>query len=383
MKIGIDIRLIGKNQTGSEVYFFNLVKNLAVIDKDNEYHLFTDRDPASDKQLAGELEKLSLGNNFRVEFVGNKDKFSWNLWQLPMHLKKNPVDVYHTQYITPFWLPRKTKLVTTIHDISFNYFPEFIKKLDLFFLKTFIPRSIRRADRVIAVSEYSRKDIIKYYQAPEEKVASICNGIDFDSYSANFSNQEKEEVKNKYKLPEKFLLYLGTLQPRKNIPALIEAYRILLGKYGHRELKLVIAGDKNAHNFDRKIDDLVGKMELQDDIIFPGWIEEPDKPILYKLADCFVFPSLYEGFGFPILEAMASGTPIVSSNETSLPEIGKNGALFCDPQNYEQFAENIDQVLRDTKARSVLIEKGLAVSQQFSWQTTARKTLEIYLSLNK
>jgi len=383
MKIGIDIRVIGKNRTGDEAYFFGLVKGLMEIDRENEYHLYTDRDPKGDSKLAREIERLNLKNNFKIDFVKKTNRFLWNLWYLPMYLRKNPVDIYHTQYIVPFWFPKNIKLVTTIHDISFNYFPEYIKKSDLFFLKTFIPRSIRKADRIIAVSEYSQEDIIKFYQSSAEKVGYTYNSVDFERFNQSLNEDQKEKVRKKYELPEKFLLYIGTLQPRKNIPSLADTLDVLMKKYSQTDLNLVIAGNRNANNFDRKIDRAIEKNNLKEKIFFPGWVDEEDKPILYKLAACFVFSSLYEGFGIPIVEAMASGTPVVCSNRTSLPEIGEGAVLLVDPENKEEFAKNINKILTDENFRNDLIKKGIEQAKKFSWQRMAEKTLKIYRQLEK
>ncbi|TSA44706.1 glycosyltransferase family 1 protein [bacterium] len=374
MRIGIDIRLIGKNRTGDEVYFFNLVKNLAATDKENEYRLYTDRDPEEDSDLAREIKKLELGPNFKIIFLNSPNRFWWNLWTLPEYLKKNPVDIFHTQYIAPFWLPKKIKLVLTIHDISFNFFPEYIKKTDLFFLRMLIPRSIRRADKIITVSASEQKQIIDFYKIPPEKIDFTYNGVDFEKFSQNYSDKQKEALRKKYNLPEKFLLYLGTLQPRKNIPVIIEAIKSL-------NIKLVLAGNRDARNFDQKIDEAIKKNGLQDKIIFPGWIDEKDKPILLQMAECFVFPSLYEGFGIPIIEAMAASLPVVCSDIPVLREIGKNAALFCDPKNSQQFAENISKILDDQSLREKLVRSGIETAQKFTWPKTAEKTLEIYASL--
>ena len=374
MKIGIDIRVIGKNRTGDEVYFFNLVKNLAATDKENEYRLYTDRDPKDDSDSAREIKKLELGPNFKIIFLNSPNRFWWNLWTLPKYLKKNPVDIFHTQYIAPFWLPKKIKLVLTIHDISFNFFPEYIKKTDLFFLRMLIPRSIRRADKIITVSASEQKQIIDFYKIPPEKIDFTYNGVDFEKFSQNYSDKQKEALRKKYNLPEKFLLYLGTLQPRKNIPVIIEAIKSL-------NIKLVLAGNRDARNFDQKIDEAIKKNGLQDKIIFPGWIDEKDKPILLQMAECFVFPSLYEGFGIPIIEAMAASLPVVCSDIPVLREIGKNAALFCDPKNSQQFAENISKILDDQSLREKLVRSGIETAQKFTWPKTAEKTLEIYASL--
>ena len=382
MKIGIDFRLIGKNRTGDEVYFFNLVKKLAVAGKENEYYLYTDRDPEKDESLKKEIEKLELGNNFKIIFIDSPNRFWWNLWALPAYLKKNPVDIFHTQYIAPFWLPKNTKLILTIHDISFNFFPQYIGKSDLFFLKTLLPRSIRRADKIITVSQNERKQIIEFYKVPLEKIEYVYNGVEYEKFAKDFSTEEKKRVQKKYNLPEKFLLYVGTLQPRKNIPALVETLKAYLDKYPDKNIKLLIAGNRQAHNFDKKIDEAVGKYNLQISVIFPGWIEENDKPIIYQLASCFVFPSLYEGFGIPIIEAMAAGIPVVCSDIPVLREIGEGAVLFCDPKNSHEFAEKIDQALNEN-LREDLIERGKNISQKYSWQKTAEKTLEIYKNVFK
>jgi glycosyltransferase involved in cell wall biosynthesis len=384
MKIGIDIRLIGKNQTGSEAYFFGLVKNLATIDETNEYFLFTNHDQVEDPNLKKEIEKLELRPNFKIIFLNSPNRFWWNLWALPNYLKKNPIDIFHTQYIAPFWLPKNMKLVLTIHDISFNYFPQYIKKSDLFFLKTLIPRSIRRADKIITVSESEKKNIIDFYKISPEKIDFTYNGIDFEKFSRAYSTKEKNDVSKKYNLPasnrsnrgepENFLFYLGTLQPRKNISVIIEALKNL-------DIKLVLAGNRRAHNFDKKIDETIEKNNLTHKIIFPGWIDEEDKPIFLQIATCFVFPSLYEGFGIPIIEAMASGTPVVCSDIPVLREIGKDAALFCDPKDSQQFTENISKILNDENLRKILIQKGINIARNFTWEKTAEKTLGVYKTL--
>jgi glycosyltransferase involved in cell wall biosynthesis len=383
MKIGIDIRLIGKKRTGDEAVFFNLVKNLAEIDSNNQYFLFTDRDPEKDAELKTEIGKLNLKNNFNLVFINAPNRFWWNLWALPNYLHHHPVDVFHTQYIAPFWLPKKVNLVLTIHDISFNFFPQFIKKSDLFFLKTLIPRSLKMAAKVIAVSDFTKKEIEKYYHIPAEKIAAVPNGVDFEMFNKNIAQEKLIEIKKKYSLPEKFLLYIGTLQPRKNIPVLIEALRILHEKPNFQDIKLVIAGNRQAHNFDSKIDEAITNYNLEKCVIFPGWVDEVDKPALYKLANCFVFPSLYEGFGIPIVEAMAAGTPVISSNKSCLSEIGRDGAIFSDPESPEEFARKIHEVLSDENLKNNLIEKGQKRARVYTWQKNAERTLAQYDNLVK
>lgn len=376
MKIGIDTRLIGKKRTGDEVYFFNLVKNLAVVDKENEYYLYTDRNPEKDSELKKEINKLNLRDNFKVVFINSPNRFWWNFWALPNYLKKNPVDIFHTQYIAPLWLPKNTKLVLTIHDISFNFFPECVKKTDLFFLKTLLPRSIRQANKIITVSESEKRNIADFYKIRPEKMASVYNGVDFKRFSQKYSEKEIEKINTKYKIPDtKYLIYIGTLQPRKNIPTLIGALKEL-------DIKLVIAGNRNSPNFDKKIDEAIKKYKLHNKVIFLGWVDEEDKPVLLQAAKCFVFPSLYEGFGIPLIEAMAAGTPVVCSDVPVFREIAKKGALFCNSKNSGELAKNITKVLTDENLRNNLVEKGETAAQKYPWQKTAEKTLEIYKSLD-
>jgi glycosyltransferase involved in cell wall biosynthesis len=383
MRIGIDIRLIGKKRTGDETVFFNLVKNLTEIDSSNQYFLFTDRDPKEDGELKTEINRLNLKNNFQIIFLDSPNRFWWNLWALPSYLRRHPVDVFHTQYIAPFWLPKNVKLVLTIHDISFNFFPQFIKFSDLFFLKTLIPRSLKMAAKVFAVSDFTKKEIERYYHIPTERVAAIPNGVDFELFNKYIAQNKLEEIRKKYNLPEKFLLYIGTLQPRKNIPALVEAAKILREKPNFHDIKLVIAGNRKAHNFDPKIDKAIINYNLEKCVVFPGWIDEGDKPALYKLAQCFVFPSLYEGFGLPIIEAMASGAPVVSSNKSCLSEIGRDGAIFVNPENPKEFSQKIHGVLSDENLKNNLIGNGQKRARVYAWKKNAERTLAQYKNLMK
>jgi len=244
----------------------------------------------------------------------------------------------------------------------------------LFFLKTLLPRSIRRADKIITVSQSEREQIINFYKIQPEKIDFVYNGVDYENFAKEFSEEEKEKVRQKYNLPQKFLLYIGTFQPRKNIPVLIEAIKSL-------DIKLILAGNRNARNFDKKINEVIEKNNFQNKVIFPGWIDEEDKPALLQIADCFVFPSLYEGFGIPIVEAMAAGTPVISSNKTSLPEVGKDGALFCDPKNTDEFSKRIYQAIADENLKADIIKRGSEIAKLYSWQKTAEKTLNMYKSL--
>jgi glycosyltransferase involved in cell wall biosynthesis len=380
MRIGIDIRNIGKKRTGDEVVFFGLVKNLVHIDLENEYFLFTD---IFDEVVLNEI-KNELGikdrANFKIITLKSSNKFVWNSWSLPKYLRKNPVDVYHTQYIIPFFVSRKIKIITTIHDISFNFFPQYIKWSDLLFLKILIPWSLKSASAIIAVSEFTRNEIIKYYKIDPKKVKTIQNAIS-DNFSINYySDERKKEVRERYKLPEKFILYIGTMQPRKNIPFLIEAYANIQSKLAGA--KLVIAGRK-SHNYDCKIDQVYNKLNLGDSLIFPGYIKEDDKPVLFNLASLFVLPSFYEGFGIPIIEAMSQAVPTVASDIPSSREVGMDSVLYFNPSSLASLEEMMYNVFIDENLQKRLIKAGLETSKVFSWKENSQKTLELYKSLNQ
>ena len=378
MKIGIDIRNIGKKRTGDEVVFFNLVKNLAQIDTQNEYLLFTD---ILDKAVLQEIS-INLGienkSNFTIIPLFAKNKFDWNFSVLSKYLKKNPIDIYHTQYILPFFIPKNIKLITTIHDVSFLAYPEHIKFMDLVFLKILIPWSLKRASKIIAVSEFTKSEIIKYYQIDSEKIEVAQNAVGENFLKSLVESESPfaQNIQSKYSLPKDFILYIGTLQPRKNLPFLVEAFAKIKKEIG--ETKLVLCGNRNAHNFDPKIALKIKEFSLEKEVFFPGFVEENDKPAIFKLAKAFCYPSLYEGFGIPILEAFASNTPVITSDILPHQEVAQNCALFFNPTNIEELSQEIKLILTDEKIRNNLIEKGKQKLDTFSWKKNAQKVLETY-----
>ena len=424
MKIGIDIRLIGKNRTGDEVVFFNLTKKLARIDTDHRFELFTDETDGDKLAEIGKWLGIDGKENFKIVSLGSltptlsrgervvrkifNNRFSWNFWDLQKYLRKNPVDVYLTQYITPFFVPKEihphtnkagdgilgktanrirnkyvswrikhfgvgVKIVTIIHDISFNFFPQFIKKSDLLFLKTLIPLSIERADLVLGVSEFTRDEIIKFYKTDPKKVDFFHNAIGEDFKNQDVSEEKLVEVRKKYGLPEKFILYIGTLQPRKNIPFLIESYAKIKDKIS--DTNLVLVGNRQAHNFDIRIDEAIRKHNLEESVVFPGFVDEQDKAAVYKSAHVFAFPSLYEGFGIPILEAFEMKTPVLAADIPSLREVGGDAASFADPKSIDKFSKALYDISIDENLRGGLVARGRERTGHFCWEKTARKLL--------
>jgi len=379
MKIAIDIRNIGKQRTGSEVVVLELTKNILELDKENEYLLLTD---TNDKGILKNIKRdLNLRDkkNARVISLEAKNKFVWAAWTMPLFFIKNKVDIFHTEYILPFFIPRKVKVVTHIHDVSFKAYRQMILKKDLFFLDLLIPRSIRRSDKIIAVSQFTKDEILKYYKVEADKIEVVFNSTNLIERKS--TEELKKTIRSKYNLPDEFILYIGTLQPRKNIPLLIEAYAKIKNKIP--QVKLVLAGDKKAHNFDKKIEEVLKKNDLSKDVFFPGFVDTIDKAIVYRMAKVYVFPSVYEGFGIPVLEAMSQGVPVLVSDIPPHREVGIKEDIYFDPNSIDNLSDMLYNICVDREKREKLIELGLIKSKYFSWKESAQKMLNLFNSFNK
>lgn len=377
MNIAIDIRNIGRKRTGDEVVFLNLVRELARGDAENEYLLFLDR--RTDGELRDIEKRLGIieKKNFHFVSLPAKNKFDWNLWYVPRSLRAHAVDIYHTQYIVPFFVPKRTKLVTHIHDVSFRAYPKYIAPIDRFFLNALIPKSIHRADQIIAPSEFTKREIMKYYRVPEEKISVIYNAVAPEFFAEeNKSRENFEAIREKYRLPKSFLLYIGTLQPRKNIPMLLEAFRSL--RESDPDLGLVLAGNRDGHHFDIRIDKTIARFNLENAVVFPGFIDQSDLPALMSGARALVFPSYYEGFGIPILEAMSRGVPVIASDIPALREAGGDAAMFVSPDNPMLFSKALRTICEHASIREELVQKGLIRARYFSWERSAQNLLAVY-----
>ncbi|MFA6184413.1 MAG: glycosyltransferase family 1 protein [Parcubacteria group bacterium] len=378
MKIAIDIRNIGKQRTGSETVVLELTKGLLELDKKNKYLLLTDTDDQTVLENIRRDLNLSDKKNVKVISLEAKNKFIWAAWTMPIFFRKNKVNIFHTEYILPFFIPREVKVVTHIHDVSFKVYRKMILKRDLFFLDLLIPRSIRRSDKIIAVSQFTKDEILKYYKVNSDKIVVVLNSINL--IEKEDTREFRDYIRQKYKLPEKYILYLGTLQPRKNVPVLMGAYARIKDKIP--EIKLVLAGNKNAHNFDKKIDAVLKKDELEKDILFAGFIDTIDKAIVYKMAEVFVFASFYEGFGIPILEAMSQGVPVLASDIPPHREIGIEANVYFKPSDIDKLSNMLYNICVDKKNREELIKLGLARSSDFSWKKSAQEMLNVFNSFN-
>lgn len=374
MKITIDITSLAQKGTGIKEYTLNIVKNLLKIDNENEYVLYSWEKIDNDV-----ISQISCYKNYRLRiinipsflfFLRDKIKFLFSGIIMPY------TDIFFSpDFALPLFLKAKNKFII-IHDLSFIIYPQFFnKKTNIFFKK--VRYSFKAADKVIAVSLNTKKDIIRYLGTDEKKIKVISEGV-----SKNFSfipdNEKTTFLKAKYNL-NYYILSVGTLQPRKNFIKLIEAFNVIKDDYP--ELSLVIAGNKGW--LYKEIFKKVSDLQLNKRVIFTGFILPEDLPSLYRGAKAFIFPSFYEGFGIPILEAFACDVPVLLSNTSSMPEVAGSAALYFNPNSAADLAQKIKMVLSDKKLNEDLIKKGQDRLKKFSWEDSACQILELFKNADR
>jgi glycosyltransferase involved in cell wall biosynthesis len=317
---------------------------------------------------------VSLGENFRpvAEKAGNYSIAEQV--RIPLALKREGVTLFHApHYVLPPLV--RCRSVVTIHDCIHLMFPQYLpNRFALAYARTSIALAARRATRVLTVSESSKRDILRFVDTQPEKIDVIYNSFD-ERFGVEPGEEDMVRVRERYQLHDEFVLYAGNVKPHKNLERLIEAFD-LVRKQGLDHLKLVLIGDDiSKYTALRRA---VHRYQLHKYVRFLGYMPEETLAVMYRLAGVFVFPSLYEGFGLPPLEAMASGTPVVTSNVSSLPEVAGDAALLIDPYNPQAIADGITRVLSDATLRDELRRKGLARARQFSWEQSVRRVHDIY-----
>ena len=369
MKIAIDARM-GHERVGMGVYVSGLISHLGKIDKENEYFVIVHKGKKADfiprqQNFIVWETSISYENHFRRDI--------WEQVYLPWKLHKHRIDVYHgPSYVLPIFA--KNKMVLTIYDMTLFATHDWYNPISRFRVQKLLRASAKKAHKIIAGSENSKRDIIEILRVPEEKVRVIYIGVN-DMYKPIDDQHELDSIKARYGITGRFVLHVGSLNPRKNIPRLIDAYGRLPAEI-LEEYQLVIAGKRSW-----KSEGIFAKVKqsgLEDRVIFTGFVEDDDLPLLMNAADLLVFPSLYEGFGIPPLEAMACGTPVVASNASSIPEVVGDAALLFDPYNIEEMADAMYRALTDEQLRNELRRKGFERVKLFSWEKAARETLAVY-----
>ena len=367
MRIAIDAHSVGTGLAGNESYATNLIEALAQIDHENDYTLYVTKPEA--------LTRFSnRWSNFSVRQTIPHSPLIRIPLTLVRELRKNPVDVLHVQFTAPPFSP--CPVVVSIHDLSFEHFPETFKKRSRTQLRLTVRYSARRAARLISPSNHSRQDLITTYGVSPE-VVSVIPLAPPAHFSPVSDEKELQRVRQTYGIHGEYILSVGSIQPRKNLARLVEAYARLRAGWSKGNLpKLVLVG-KRAWLFHETLR-AIENSGIGDSVILTGYVPEGDLPALYSGAIYFVYPSFFEGFGLPPIEAMKCGAPVIVGNRTSLPEVVGDAALLVDPFDIDELSSAMGKLIVDSNFRSILRVKGLDQSRRFSWQETARQTLRVY-----
>jgi len=398
LSIGIDIRVLARGtRTGIEEYLLNLLPRLLRIDSSVQYKLFYN----GLKKVKLDYPWLNLPNVELKQF-----KYPNRILDACSQLFKWPkidkflgeVDVFFSPHFLPITVPGNCKRIITFHDLSFKQHPQFFSvSRKLWHFLTFPKFQAKRADKILADSFSTKEDLINVYNIDPRKIEVVYLGIKHSFKPIDRQNSRFKQVVREYGLPDNFILYFGTIEPRKNLISLIKAFELLkrksLGsspetiwkgfegvvkekkKNKFEDLKLVIAGSRGW--IYKQIFEKAEHSPFKKEIIFTGFIKDEHKPYLYNLAKAFIYPSFFEGFGFPPLEAMACGIPAIVSNSSSLPEVVGKGAIMVDPYKIEELSYAIEKVLQDEQLRGDLISKGLAQAKKFDWDNTAKQVLNV------
>jgi glycosyltransferase involved in cell wall biosynthesis len=367
LRIAIDAHSVGAQLGGNESYALNLIEALAQIDSVNEYTLYVTTAAAHERFH-------QRWPNFRVHRTLPHTPLIRIPLTLSTELRKHPVDVLHVQFTSPPFCP--CPVVVSIHDLSFEHLPQTFNRRSRTQLRLTVRHSARRATRILTLSEHTRRDVIDTYRIAADKVTAIPLAAP-GHFGPITYDKELQRVRHTYGIEGDYVLTVGSIQPRKNLVRLIKAYADLRGAHSsNRCPKLVIVG-KCAWLYDETLRALE-ETGVRDSVVLTGYVPESDLPALYSGALCFVYPSYFEGFGLPPLEAMKCGAPVIVGNATSLPEVVGDAALKVDPFDVSAITAAMDQLINNSQLRQELSVKGQARAKMFDWNDTARRTLAVY-----
>jgi len=371
LRIGINALQLTARNSGIGQYIYNMISSLISLNI-NEYYLYLSRGNARPEWLGQRgvdikeipfcKEQVILRNLYELFYLGQD-------------LSRDDLSVYWSPDTKiPLLIPKNIPFVVTVHDLAIIKEPETYKYSRVVYWRRLFQHAIQKSSYVVAISQTTRNDLIELMDVSPEKIKVVYNGV-----SAQFKPVENTNilmrVAKKYCLPEKFLLFVGLFSPRKNIAGILRAFSILKNEYQipHR---LVMVGEKGWRY--RADLELVQSFGLEKQVFFPGFVEDEDLPAVYNLADVFVFPSLYEGFGLPVLEAMACGIPVVTSNISALPEVVGKAGILVNPHEPEEIATGIHRLISNKKLSSELAKAGLKRSRHFLWENAARELLKVF-----
>lgn len=377
MNIGLNVCLWGNHPAGLDRYTIELVKSLTETRNLLKLYLFTpDR-----KQIAAFPETGLIVKEKASAKSGSpwQRRICWEQHYLPALLEDTPIHALHAPvYVLPlpYTFPRPIKTVVTVHDVIYRIRPEDYSPDALAYLNLYVPLSLKVADHIIAVSECCKRDVIEHFGVDEEKISAIPLAA-----STQFSPQSKNQIdkfRGDYALPENFILYVGSLVKRKNLLFLLESFALMKRKREYHEKLVLAGGDAMIGSNRQEIFDKITSLGLDGEVMLTDYFPHRYLPLLYSAASLFVYPSLYEGFGLPPLEAMACGTPVITSNISSLPEVVGNAAIKVSPTDSFELSHAMEKVLEDETLRRDLSKAGLKQAAKFSWRKTAKETLKVY-----
>jgi glycosyltransferase involved in cell wall biosynthesis len=362
MRFAVDAHAIGCHLTGNEVYIRNLLNYFARLDSDSEFFAYLSK-PHADSEIPARFHKRRVSEN----------PFKRLGFDLPLRLRSDRPDLIHVQYTGP--LSCSTPLVVSVHDVSYLEHPQYFTKFRAAQLGITVKRTVEAAARVLTPSEFSRHAILHHYAIDESKVVVVPNAA-----APVFRPVERQvaasAVERKYRIPGPFVLMVGDLQPRKNHLGLLRAFANVLRAHPQLPHRLVFVGKETWSS--KEVHRAVAKSGIGDRVHFTGFVEDEDLVHFYGACDLFVFPSFYEGFGLPILEAMACGRAVTCSNLTAMPEVADGAAILFDPYSISEMVRAIADILLDSELRGRLERLGIQRAAHFSWEQAARRTLDVY-----
>ena len=348
---------IGDTNTGVQYYAKNLFSTL--------------RNIQDDSCVVNLLKKSDLG--LESSFLNRVRRVLHENFLFQTYLNKNSFDLYHSpNYVLPFYI--KTPSILTIHDLITLDYPEFCQMESVLYFKLLLSSSVKKAVKVIAVSNKVKEDILRHFNVPEEKIEVVYLGID-NNFQKVADKLILEQVREKYQLPRDYILFVGNIEPKKNLERLIEAF-VLVRKRSCLKHKLVITGKKGWKY--KSVFKAISRLDIGHEILLTGYVPEQDLPAIYSMSSLFVFPSLYEGFGIPPLEAMACEVPVIVSDKGALPEVTGGNCFQADSYNIKDIAEKMEVLLTDERLIKNHVTKGKKWVKQFTWERTAEKTKRIY-----
>lgn len=362
MRIGIDARVLFGSHTGDRTYLLNLLRQFSQMNLPHQFVLLSDR--------WGDLP-FELPKNFVTVSFPKLSRWLYSGLLLPRACSLHKIDLLHVQYLAPLFAP--CPVITTVHDVHWRRFPETFPTKDRMLMEIFLPLTFRKASSVITDSKASKRDLQQFFKVPENKLHVIYLAAD-ERFFTRLPDEERKTILKRYGLAEGYALFVGVIQPRKNLERLLQAFALLRPKA--ENLQFVAIGKIGWMT--KNLPQVVKNLRLSECVRFIGYVLDEDLPATYQGALFFAYPALWEGFGLPVLEAMASGVPVLTSHSSSLGEIAEGAAVLVDPLSVRSILDGLLQLISDKNLREELKRKGYERARQFSWLKTAEATLKVY-----